>query len=605
MNADPTELIDHIGSRPSPTKRRPAILGTILAIVLGTLLLRGAYLQIVRGDSFRAQAEHNRVDTVILAAPRGIIYDKNHVQLVENISSTDLVFSPKNLPTRENESYVIDRLTELFPDIPPEDIHNALDRTRKIRQETLIAKAIDHDTVLKIEQEQANLPGVALVSSLVRKYPFKEMLAHILGYTSPVTADELEKDSSLIAIDTTGKQGIEEEYDAALRGQHGLTYTEVTASGKEKTDLGEKPTVPGQDIALTIDSKLQTFMYGLFSDRDAKGKKENKEPTRGAAIVLNPKTGSILSLVSYPSFDPNNFSQPSLRVQAKHVFDDPLHPLFNRAINGTYPSGSTIKPFLAAGALQEGVITPQTTVLSTGGITVGPWRFADWKAGGHGITDVKKALADSVNTFFYMVSGGLDSHPGLGVTKATNYLKQFGWDEKTGIDLPSESEGFLPSPEWKLKATGQPWYIGDTYHLGIGQGDVLVTPIQIAVATSAIANKDAWYTPHLIEGSAKRHEISVSASNIQVVQEGMRQAVTDGSARSLNTLSIPLAGKTGTAQIGGTDNTHAWFSSFGPYGDPQFVVVVLLEQAGGGDTEAVPVAKEIWQWIAENYVNKT
>lgn len=605
MNLDSRELFDHIGERKTPTKRRPGVLTAVLACVMVVIIGRGAYLQVIKGESFRERAEYNRVDNFVLPAPRGIIYDKNRVQLVENISSTDLVFDPRTLPTRENESHLLDRLTQLFPDIAPETIHEALERTRTIKQETLIAKAIDHDTVLKIEQEQADIPGVKLVSSLVRKYPFKEVFAHVLGYTSPVTSEELSKDDSLIAIDATGKQGIEQEYDTALRGQHGITYTEVTASGKQKTALGEKPVVAGQDITLTIDSELQQFAYGLLSDRDAKSKEKGGESARGAIIVMNPKTGSVLSLVSYPSFDPNIFSQPSLRVKAQNVFQDPLHPLFNRAVDGTYPSGSIIKPFLAASALQEGIITPQTTVLSTGAITVGPWRFADWKAGGHGITDVKKALAESVNTFFYMVAGGLDSKAGLGVNKSISYLREFGWDEKTGIDLPSEAAGFLPSPEWKLKTIGQPWYIGDTYHLGIGQGNVLVTPIQIAAATGAIANTNVWYSPHLTEGTAKQHSISIKPEHIRVVQEGMRQAVTSGSARVLDSLAVPVAGKTGTAQIGGTEKTHAWFSSFGPYNNPEFVVLVLLEEGGDGDKEAVPVAKEVWQWIIEHYVNKT
>lgn len=604
MNLDSSEIIDHVGTKKAgPVHRRFGILHILLVMVMSLITLRGAYLQVVSGGAFRARAESNRVDTVTLAAPRGVVYDKNRVQLTENISSTDLVFDPAKLPTRDNESYLLDHLTQLLPEVSPDTIREALDRTRKTQRETLVMKAIDHDTVLKIEQAQADVPGATLVSSLVRKYPFREALAHVLGYTSPVTADEMAANDSLIATDTTGKEGIEQKYDTALRGQHGITYTEVTASGKEKTDLGQKPAIAGQDITLTLDSELQKFIYGLFSERDAKAKAEHKDPVQGSAIVLNPATGAVLAMVSYPSFDPNIFSQPSLRVQAEHIFDNPLQPLFNRAVDGMYPSGSTIKPFLAAGALQEGVITAQTTVRSTGAITVGPWRFADWKTGGHGITNVTKALAESVNTFFYMIAGGLDGQSGLGVDKATKYLREFGWDTKTGIDLPSEAPGFLPSPEWKLKATGQPWYIGDTYHLGIGQGDVLATPLQIAVGTSAVANTDSWHEPHLIEGIGKKHPLSISPANMRVVQEGMREAVLTGSARSLNALPIPIAGKTGTAQIGGTEKTHAWFTSFGPYTKPDTVITVLLEKGGAGDVDAVPVAKEIWQWIAEHPVN--
>lgn len=605
MSEHYSELIDHATHKKEyKAHRRFGIMYVVLFFVMALILSRGAYLQVVLGNEYREKAEKNRIDNVVLAAPRGIIYDKNHIQLTENISSTDLVFSPKTLPSRENETYLIERLAQLIPHIPASEFQEALDRTRRIRQDVLVAKAIDHETVLQIEQASAEIPGATLVSSLVRKYPFGESLAHVLGYTSPVSATEIEADATLIAIDTTGKQGIEKKYDTALRGQHGFTYTEVTASGKGTTDLGKKLATAGQDLTLTVDVELQQFIYGLFSDRDAKSKEKNLDPVQGSAIVLDPKTGAIRALVSYPSFDPNMFSQPSQRSRSAEAFSNPLNPLFNRAVDGTYPSGSTIKPFLAAGALQEGVITENTTIRSTGAITIGPWRFADWKAGGHGITDVKKALAESVNTFFYMVAGGLDANKGLGVLKATEYLREFGWDDKTGIDLPTESAGFLPSPEWKQQTTGQPWYIGDTYHLGIGQGDTLATPLQIAVGTSAVANGDAWFQPHLVDGPAKKHELSISPNNIRIVQQGMRQAVTEGSARSLSALPMPIAGKTGTAQIGGTDKTHAWFTSYGPYENPEAVVTVLLEKGGAGDVDAVPFAQEIWQWISENQEKK-
>ncbi|MDA1169278.1 MAG: penicillin-binding protein 2 [bacterium] len=601
MNDNYSEFIDHaIHKKAKKEHRRFGMLYVILFFAMAIILSRGAYLQVVLGNEFREKAEKNRIDNVVLAAPRGVIYDKHHTQLTENISSTDLVFSPKTLPTHENETYLIERLAELIPQIPASEFREALDRTRKTQQDVLVAKAIDHETVLKLEQASPDIPGASLVSSLVRKYPYGESLAHVLGYTSPVNAVEIESNTTLIATDITGKQGVEKKYDTALRGQHGFTYTEVTASGKDKTDLGKKLATAGQDLTLTIDIELQQFIYGLFSERDAKSKAKNLDPVQGSAIVLHPKTGAILALVSYPSFNPNLFSQPSMRIRTADVFKDPLKPLFNRAVNGTYPAGSTIKPFLAAGALEEGIITENTTIRSTGAINVGPYRFADWKPGGHGITDAKKALAESVNTFFYVVAGGHGGNKGLGVEKATSYLREFGWDEKTGIDLPSESAGFLPSPEWKLQATGQPWYIGDTYHLGIGQGDALATPLQIAVGTSAVANGDAWFQPHLVDGPAKKHELSISKNNIRIVQAGMRQAVTEGSARSLSALPLPIAGKTGTAQIGGTDKTHAWFTSYGPYQNPDAVVTVLLEKGGAGDVDAVPFAQEIWQWLSEH-----
>jgi penicillin-binding protein 2 len=308
--------------------------------------------------------------------------------------------------------------------------------------------------------------------------------------------------------------------------------------------------------------------------------------------------------VSYPSFDPNVFSQPALRSQASDLFTDTAKPMFNRATDGTYASGSIIKPFEAAGGLQEGIITDQSTVLSTGGIHIGPYHFFDWKAGGHGVTDVKKAIAESVNTFFYLLAGGDATHVGLGPDKIAYYLGLFGWAKPTGIDLPHEATGFVPTPAWKEATYHDRWYIGDTYHLGIGQGSVLVTPIQIATATSVLANGKYLYRPYLLQSDhIQKQAIAIDAQNIQIVREGMRQAVTDGSARPLNTLSIPIAGKTGTAQIGGTDYTQAWFTSFGPFDKPHLTVTVLLEKGGAGDADAEPIAKDIWQWWITNQQN--
>ena len=325
MNEDYGDIIDSAIKKSSPkVNRRFGILYILLICVMTIITFRSAYLQIVLGNEFRTKAESNRTENLILSAQRGLIYDKNHVLLTENISSTDLVFSPKTLPTRENETFLLEHLTEIMPFISPSDFREALERARKTQQDVLVAKAIDHETVLRLEQASSEIPGATLVSSLVRKYPYGESLAHVLGYTSPVSATEIESDSALIATDITGKQGVEKKYDTALRGQHGFTYTEVTASGKEKTDLGRKPPTPGQDLTLTLDISLQQFIYGLFSERDAKAKAKHEDPVQGSAVVLSPKTGEVLAMVSYPSFDPNTFSQPGKRSGAADTFENPL-----------------------------------------------------------------------------------------------------------------------------------------------------------------------------------------------------------------------------------------------------------------------------------------
>ncbi|TSC61585.1 MAG: Uncharacterized protein G01um1014106_729, partial [Parcubacteria group bacterium Gr01-1014_106] len=310
-----------------------------------------------------------------------------------------------------------------------------------------------------------------------------------------------------------------------------------------------------------------------------------------------------------PSYPQSDIARGTDPAKTRIIFANPDSPFLNRATQGQYVPGSTFKIAVASAGLEERAISAQTTVDSTGGIRIGQWFFPDWKAGGHGRTDVVKALAESVNTFFYTIAGGMDDASGIGIEKLTTWARQMGFGEHTGIDLPEEGRGFLPSPSWKEEVKKEPWYIGDTYHAAIGQGDVLVTPLQLAVATSVIANGGTRVAPRLIDaiegpdGSIQermppmiRSENVLSPRTIDLVRAGMRSAVTDGSARGLNALPVVVSAKTGTAQVGGTDRTHAWVTVFGPSHSADLALVVLLEGAGGGDTFAVPVAREILAW---------
>lgn len=564
-----------------------------LAAVLVVLLGRSFYLQVWAGSGFLTRAEGNRLAIEPQVAPRGLLLDRYSKKLVENIPSTDVVLDPALLPRGQEETILFDRLPNLLG-LSAEVIQQTVQFTRDRQRLTVLKKAVPHDMLLKLEEERRSLPGVRLISSLVRNYPFGMAAAHVLGYTSAVTADDLAHDDNLLSVDQTGKVGLEKQYDAALRGKPGAIYTQVNAQGEPLLTMGTKAAESGHNLSLTLDIELQQFIYEQLKDRV------------GAVVVIEPATGAVRALANMPTFDPNVFSQPARQHQLSTELQRHDNPLFNRAVGGMYPPGSTIKPFLAAAALEEHIITPETIILSTGGITVGPWHFPDWKTGGHGPTTVTKALAESVNTFFYAVSGGYEHQAGLGVEKIITYLQRFGWGEPSGIDLPGEATGFLPSPAWKEKTKQEPWYIGDTYHLGIGQGDVLVTPLQVSVATSVIANQiqpngQGWRPqPHLIATNQATGE-QLSLRGLATVRDGMRAAVTQGSARALADLPITLAGKTGTAQVGGdTETTHAWFTSFGPVEQPRYVVTVLLEKGGAGDRDAVPVAKAIWKWLLEH-----
>ena len=589
------------GEGPAISHRRWWFLYTVATAVLVILLGRSFYLQVLHGSEFRVTAEGNRITAVPIPAPRGIMYDTNGIQLVENIASADVVLNPAGLPREENEAILIERLPALLP-VTADEVRNAINQARSTARSVRLVAALDHDTLIALEREQDQLPGVEPVSSLVRRYFHGSDVASVLGYTSPVTAEELKDRPELRPTDITGKTGLESWYDEQLHGQHGVQYEEVDAAGRTQKQIDRQEPIAGADLDLTLDVELQQYITELLREG---------EHEAGAVVALDPRSGAVRALVSYPSYDGNAFSQPALRKEAAAAILDERQLLFNRAVSGTYPPGSTIKPFIAAGALAENIITPGTTYQSTGGLSIGIWNFPDWKAGGHGTTNVTKAIAESVNTFFYLITGGDETRTGLGVKRTTNYLAKFGWGAPTGIDIPSEADGFLPSPEWKEEVKEERWYIGDTYHLAIGQGDVLATPLQLAVSTAAVANSGTVYEPFVVraltwpekdpkEQSTTGHRTTIPAADIATVRQGMRETVTAGSGRSLSLLATPVAGKTGTSQISGTDKTHAWFTSFGPYVEPELVVTVLVERGGAGDKVAAPIARDIWQWWGDN-----
>jgi penicillin-binding protein 2 len=359
---------------------------------------------------------------------------------------------------------------------------------------------------------------------------------------------------------------------------------------------------------MTIDGGLQDTLDAALNRMI-----EHLHVPGGAAVALDPRTGEVLALVSRPSFDPNIFTTGATPDTIQAIFSDPRQPLFFRAVSGTYPSGSSIKPVVAAAGLTEGVITPQTTVLSTGGIQVGPNFFPDWKKGGHGVTDVRRALAESINTFFYYVGGGFENFVGLGVDRLVHYFQIFGLGAKLGIDVPNEAAGFIPTSDWRQRSDAPHWYLGDTYHLTIGQGYISVTPLQVASYTAAVANGGKLFKPYLVrsilnpDGSVAKEmkpeliRMTVDDRFLSVVREGMRQAVTTGSAKALNDLPVAVAAKTGTAQFGSENKTHAWLTAFAPYNNPEIAITVLVESGGEGGFAALPVAKEGLAWYFQHH----
>ncbi|MBU4315050.1 hypothetical protein KJ673_01445, partial [Patescibacteria group bacterium] len=437
----------------------------------------------------------------------------------------------------------------------------------------------------------SNDPWISVETNALREYVTDEVssLSHIIGYTSVINEEEYEaiKNLGYRQFDHIGKQGLEKTYESLLHGTYGEELLEVDAFGNIERIISKIDPKNGQNLYTTLDIRLQSFI-----ETDLQEKLLKSVATKASVIVMDPNTGEILSLISWPAYDANLFAEGIEQESYSNLINDEDQPLFPRAIAGEFPSGSTIKPVYAAAALIEGIITPYTTFMSTGGIWVSVWFFPDWRAGGHGLTDVYHAIADSVNTFFYYIGGGKDDFEGLGIEQMMQYASLFGFGSQTGIDLPGEANGFLPSKQWKEETKGEQWYIGDTYHVAIGQGDLLVTPLQIAQSTAVFANGGSLITPHLNSGLDVSQRTIIDSGTAKIVQDAMRQTVTAGSARSMQSAVVEVAGKTGTAQWSTDGIPHSWFTGFAPFEDPQIVVTVLIEE-GGNDNIAVPLSLDI------------
>jgi len=584
-------------------RRKLTIILTALAFLFSVLVVRAADLQILRGEYYRQQAENNSLRIESIAANRGVIYDRNGKLLAANLPNFSLTIVPNDLPGDKAERYrVIARLADLISMSPTEIDAEISKYGRYLSLPILIKDGLDYNSVVILMTAAESLPGVRVAIGTRRNYlsPLRSM-SHLLGYEGRVSPNDLSvmADRGYLPTDKIGRVGVEAYYEKDLRGQPGRKKVEIDAMGREKKVAAKEEPVDGQNLVLSIDSDLQGVLESAL-----RGELAALRKYKGVGIVLNAKNGEVLSMVSFPTYDNNLFAGGISRAELTKLNNDKNHPLLNRAISGFYPSGSTIKPFLAAAALQEKIIDVNTDFLSVGGIRIGQWFYPDWKVGGHGATNVIKALAESVNTFFYIIGGGDNNFTGLGIGKIDAYLAKFGFGGKLGIDLPAEGSGFLPTPEWKMEMESMSWFIGDTYHVAIGQGGLLVTPLQIAAGIVAVANGGTLYRPHLLrDDNATKYILNkdfISKDNLDIVRRGMRATIVSGSAQSLGDLPIQIAGKTGTAQWSTTEPSHAWFVGFGPYQDPQIVVVVLIEAGGDGSSTAAPVAEKVFDWWAKN-----
>ncbi len=643
LDAEAIRSLEEKGKMEQPIKHRNFILfyGLIIICLLG-LFLRAGYLQIVKGEYYQDLAQGNRLRIYSIAAPRGIIYDRFGEPLVYNIPSFDLLVNladffdnPLALQDEilEKVAQVIEQGTEerftpssrqpINPRPSFDDLKEKIEEARGEVSQLVLVKNISRSAALVLESLVGDWPGLRMEENAQRQYLLGPYFSHILGYTGQVSQSDLVSHPDYFLNDQIGKDGLECQYEGVLRGEDGQEQVEVDFLGKTQRVLASKPSQPGQGLVLFIDQGLQSKIHQTLDQRLQQLFVDGKQIRKATVVALNPNNGAVLALVSVPSFDNNLFAQGISQTDLDRLDNDPNQPFLNRAVAGQYPPGSIIKPLIGAAALEEEVVGPGQTVNCQGGLTIfnkyDPqivYHFADWQT--HGLTDIVKGIAQSCNVFFYTVGGGYGQIEGLGIERIKKYLQYFGLGQSTDIDLPHEEIGLVPDEQWKSEQKpNEEWYLGDTYHLAIGQGDVLVTPLQMTAAVAAIANGGTLYQPQIVdkiidssesfEDIEERHIIEevvakvvrqnfIQPVNIEVVQEGMRQAVLSGSVRSLADLPVEVAGKTGTAQFGTQGQTHAWFIGFAPYDNPQIVLTVLVEGGGEGHQAAVPVAKEVLKW---------
>ncbi len=584
------------------------VLGGIAAVVIVIIAVRVVFLGVgVNGEQYRAQAVGNVERATPIAAPRGIIKDRFGKTIAENVPSfsvlIDLSTFLKDKPLQDKTFAELQSVLGLAPD----EVYTAIkEHTATGHTDPLVVyRGLTDQQAIALKS--ADVPTLLIREGYERDYPAGPAFATVLGYTGLPTPKDLKIDKTLRSDDVIGKSGIEAVYDANLRGTAGKTIEVYDAHGTMLQEEKRVDPQQGNDLQLTIDKDFQQYFY----DRISAGLRSLGR-TGGAGIALDPRTGEVLALVSMPSYDNNVFVDSTGSDARTALIQDPTRPLYNRAVAGEYAPGSTIKPLVAAAALQEHVVAPSWTIFSPGYLDIPnpydashPTRYLDWRY--QGTIDVHSAIAQSSDVYFYAVGGGITGQlQGLGITRLRAWWQKFHLGEATGIDLPGEQVGFLPSPEWKEKTFKKPWLLGDTYNVSIGQGDLTLTPIQLAMYTASMANGGTLYRPFIARTQQPNviSTVAVDPSVMDDVQLGMRMTVTSpkGTAYTLNDLPFKAAAKTGSAQISNNTKENAFFIGYAPYDDPQIAIVLLVEEAKEGSLNAVPIAKDLLNWYYEHRI---
>lgn len=622
----------------TPTNRKPLIIiASIVLVGMAILAVQLFRLQIMDGERNLGLADGNRLRQQITRAPRGVIYDRNNMPLVSNLASSDVSVTPSLLPKKDTQRQEMYAKAAAILGISQQEVEAKAEKacieselTKKTKpdqakfkclsspQPVLIATNIDRDKYLEFDQSSNDLPGFNLEENPIRAYQDEGLLGAIVGYTGRVTQEDLKADRTYSATDLNGKLGVEKQYEQVLRGQNGSEQTEVDASGRPIKLLSAKPAISGENLILSIDMELQKQMTeSIKKQMEASGSRQ------AAGVALNAKTGEVLAAVNLPGYDNNLFAKGISQKDYTRLINDSAQPLFNKVFGGAYPVGSIIKPLIGSAALQEKVINTNTSVEDKGALEIPnrydpniKYTFRSYERhSAIGVVNVTRAIALSSNVFFYTVGGGYANISGLGVNRLTNYYSKFGLGKKTGVDVPEETAGTLPTPDLKKKMTKEDWYLGDTYNISVGQGDLRASPLQMAVATAAVANGGQVMKPHVLKEikdssgrTVKKIEPEVvqkdfiSQENLSVIRQAMRQVVSSPSGTACcqieQQVPVAVAAKTGTAETdpNGKRKPHAWFTAFAPYDDPQIVMVVLITNSGEGSQFAAPAVRESLAW---------
>ena len=571
--------------------KRDIIYKIFVIFIFFGLILRMMYLQLYRGDKYAYLAEKNRFKLKKIESPRGKIYDRNGKLVVTNGAGYRLVY----LKERDNNPEIVKEISEIT-DYDEEFIKKRIKNGEifPYTRENVLVESLDEETAHKLMEKIIDYPYLQVQTYSKRRYLYDTTASHSIGYVKKISEKEYEKlkDEGYSPRDIIGKDGLERTYDKELQGEDGYEYIEVNAFNRVQRRVAEeKVPVPGKNLYMTLDMELQQYMEEQF--------KEDKRV--GAFIAMDPKTGELITMVSYPTYSLNMFSSQILNEDWQKIINDPGRPLTNKTIAGEYPPGSVFKVVSAISFLENGIDPKEKYLDRNGYYEIGKWRWRAWKAGGHGYVDMKKSIVESANPYYYRLADQIGHKPIV----ETAHI--FGLGEKTRIDIPGEKKGILPDVEWKKKVIGSGWYKGDTILLSIGQGYLTVTPLQIAVLYAAIANKGYTYSPHLAKSLVdfsgqkveeilgKKHEIkNFPKKYYDILNDALIATVAqnNGTTKILRRKDITVAAKSGSAQNAHSKTTHAWVAGYFPAEDPEIVFTVVLEGAGGGGAMGGAMAKK-------------